>query len=306
MEHISVTDPIGPAIGRVRQLLFRPFDLGKWFVIGFCAWLAGLGEHAARGNFNYSTNDSGRRGEDIRQQFEHAREFILNNLGWLLPTVIFFVALGIALAVLFIWLNSRGKFMLLHCVALDRAEVREPWNRHSRVANSLFWFRIVLGLLGLAVMLPCIVFMVMVILSLVRHFLFVGIMALLCVFGVLMIIGIFFALIRKFTMDFVVPIMYLRGEGCLAAWRQFLQMLSANIGHFALYILFQFVIVIAIDIIVVMLVIGTCCILGCVMMIPYIGTVLLLPLIIFKRAYSLYYIAQFGPQFDVFRPPAAA
>ncbi len=39
--HISVVDPVIPAIERVKTILFRPFDLGKWFVIGFCAWLAG-------------------------------------------------------------------------------------------------------------------------------------------------------------------------------------------------------------------------------------------------------------------------
>lgn len=308
MEHISVTDPIGPAIARVRQLLFRPFDLGKWFTIGFCAWLAGLGERAARGNFNYNTNDSNHHAGDFHQQVEHAREWIVDNFAWLLPLVIFFLAVGLALAVLFLWLNSRGKFMLLHCVALDRAEVRDPWNRYASAANSLFWFRLVFGLISIAISLPCIVFfMVILIISMAGHGInFVTILTLLGVVAVMMAIGLVFALIRKFTADFVVPIMYLRGESCLAAWREFLQMLGANIGHFALYILFQIVIAIAIATIIIIAVIGTCCILGCVMMIPYIGTVLLLPLIIFKRAYSLYYFAQFGPQFDVFRPVAAA
>lgn len=306
MERISVTDPIGPAIGRVRQLLFHPFDLGKWFTIGFCAWLAGLGERGSGGNFNYNTNDSGRHGGDVQRQFEHGREFVINNLVWILPLAIFLVALAFAVGVFLLWLNSRGKFMLLHCVALDRAEVREPWNRYSSAANSLFWFRLVLGLIGLAVVLPCIVLMVLAILSLGgRGIAFAGIMALIGLFGVMMAISLVFALIRKFTMDFVVPLMYLHGGSCLGAWREFIKMLGANVGHFALYILFQIVIAIAVSIIVLIAIFGTCCLLGCVMMIPYIGTVLLLPLIIFKRAYSLYYFAQFGPQFDVFRPAAA-
>lgn len=44
----------------------------------------------------------------------------------------------------------------------------------------------------------------------------------------------------------------------------------------------------------------TCCLAGCLMMLPYIGTVLLLPILVFKRAYSLYFLGQFGPQYDVF------
>ena len=45
---ISVAEPVSPALERVKRILFQPFDLGKWFVIGFCAWLAQLGEGGAR------------------------------------------------------------------------------------------------------------------------------------------------------------------------------------------------------------------------------------------------------------------
>lgn len=34
--------PTSRAFGRMTTILFRPFDLGKWFVLGFSAWLATL------------------------------------------------------------------------------------------------------------------------------------------------------------------------------------------------------------------------------------------------------------------------
>jgi hypothetical protein len=40
------------------------------------------------------------------------------------------------------------------------------------------------------------------------------------------------------------------------------------------------------------------------MALPYLGTVLLLPVLVFKRSYSTYFLAQFGPAYNVF-PPAA-
>ena len=46
-QRISVIDPIGPAIEHVRLMLFKPFDLSKWLIIGFCAWLANLVRAAA-------------------------------------------------------------------------------------------------------------------------------------------------------------------------------------------------------------------------------------------------------------------
>ncbi|HWD94725.1 MAG TPA: hypothetical protein VG938_20515 [Verrucomicrobiae bacterium] len=305
MGNISVTDPIGQAIERVRLLLFRPFDLGKWFTIGFCAWLAGLGERGFSANFRSGSKSGPQRG-DIHQQFDHARSVVLQNLYWILPLAIFVMVAVVALWVLLIYLSSRGKFMFLHCVALNRAEVREPWSRYFAASKSLFWFRIVLWLIGMVVTLPLLVLIGMAAFSMFIHdsWNFSGIMAMIAIGMVMIVIGIFFALVRKLTMDFVVPIMFLRGNRCLAAWREFLQLLRSNAGQFALYILFQLVLVIAIGVLIVAAVLVTCCIAGCVMMIPYVGTVLLLPVLVFKRAYSLYYFAQFGPGYNVF-PPAA-
>ena len=39
----------------------------------------------------------------------------------------------------------------------------------------------------------------------------------------------------------------------------------------------------------------TCCIFGCLALIPFLGTVLLLPIFVFQRAYSVCYLAQVRP-----------
>ncbi len=44
----------------------------------------------------------------------------------------------------------------------------------------------------------------------------------------------------------------------------------------------------------------TCCIGGCFMAIPYIGAVIMLPISVFFRAYSLEYLSQYGEEFRVF------
>lgn len=303
MEPISVTNPIGLAMERVRQVLFRPFDLGKWFIIGFCAWLAGLGERVGGGG-NFNSGSSNSQHGDFHQQLEHAHNYILENLYWIVPLTIFVIALCLSLWVLFIWLNSRGKFMFLHCVALNRSEIVEPWNRFADLANSLFWFRLVLGLMGMVLTLPLLALMLFSIIPMFLHdtWNFVGIMILLA-FGMGMVaIGILFLLIRKLTTDFVVPIMFLRGSRCLAAWNEFRKLLGANFSQFVLYLLFQIAIHIIIAVAVLIVVIVTCCIAGCLLSIPYLGTVLLLPVSVFNRSYSLYYLAQYGSAYNVFQP----
>src|SRR5689334_18151282 len=114
MGNISVTEPMSPALERVKQILFRPFDLGKWFVIGFCAWLAYLGEQGGF-NGNFGNHSGGGQNGDIHQQFDHARQVFLENLYWIVPLGIGLFVLMLAFWVLMIWLSSRGKFMFLHC-----------------------------------------------------------------------------------------------------------------------------------------------------------------------------------------------
>jgi hypothetical protein len=305
---ISVTEPVGLAFERVKLMLFQPFDLGKWFVIGFCAWLAYLGEAGSGSGFGGGPNfgnHPGRSGTDLRHNLDQAKDWVLNNLDWIIPAAAFLVVVLFGLGLILLWLNCRGKFMFLHCVALNRAEVTEPWNKFGPEANSLFWFRLGLGLAGMVLTLPLLGIIVVMILKMVyRGEPDAG--AILLSIGLALaffLMAMVFAFIKKFTVDFVVPIMLLRRSKCLAAWKELYRLLSARLGTFALYVLFQIVLSMAIASLVVMAVLATCCISCCLLLLPYVGTVVLLPVLIFKRAYPLYFLAQFGPEYDVFPPP---
>jgi hypothetical protein len=309
---ISVVEPVSPALERVKTMLFKPFDLGKWLTIGFCAWLAQLGESGGGGgggfNNNINLGNQNHAADSLRHAWEQTRDFTLNNLWWIIPVATFLFLFCLALWLVFLWLSSRGKFMFLHCVALDRAEVVAPWEKFAREANSLFLFRVVLGLIGLVLTLPLVVCIIVPVVRMVMRGEpdAAGIMIAVGLFLFLLAVAILFALIRKFTMDFVVPILFLRGGKCLAAWREFLGLLKRHAGQFILYILFQIVLSMAIGILVLAVLLVTCCF-CCLALLPYVGTVVLLPVLVFQRAYSLYFFAQFGPGHDVFPPiPPAA
>ena len=221
---INVVEPVSPAFERVKLMLFRPFDLGKWFVIGFCAWLAYLGEAGSGpgfgGNSNFG-NHSGHSGTDIHHELDQAKDWLLNNLDWIIPLAAFLIVIILGLGLLFLWLNSRGKFMFLHCVALNRAEVTEPWNKFGSEANSLFWFRLGLGFTGMILTLPLLGFIAVLVLKMVyRGEPDVGGIVTAVGLGLaILLVAMVFAIIKKFMVDFVVPIMFLRRSKCLAAWR---------------------------------------------------------------------------------------
>src|SRR5690348_14780248 len=160
---INVAEPVSPALERVKHVLFRPFDPGKWFVIGFCAWLAQLGEGGTGGNFNYNFGQHQGDGENFRHEFARARDYVVDNLNWIVPLVAAVVVICLALWLVFLWLNSRGKFMFLHCVALNRAEVVEPWHKFAGEAHSLFLFRLGLGLVAMICTLPLLVIPIVIV-----------------------------------------------------------------------------------------------------------------------------------------------
>lgn len=312
--HVSVVEPLTPAIERVKTILFRPFDLGKWFVIGFCAWLAELGKPKGGGNggggggggnggphFSFDGRPHlDEMAERARDFFAEARLFVEDNMHWIVPIAIVGAVIVIIIWLLLMWLSSRGRFMFLHCVVENKGEVSVPWNKYERHANSLFVFRIVVGLINLVAVIAA----VFAGITLFAGAAMAGsggvaVLVVVSVFVLMIALGIVLFLIRKFTTDFVVPIMFLRTASCSAAWREFLTVLTANSGRFILYVLFQIAIWIVVMFLIVALVCVTCCCAACILGIPFVGTVLLLPILVFHRSYSLYYLRQYGPAFDI-------
>ncbi len=107
---------------------------------------------------------------------------------------------------------------------------------------------------------------------------------------------IVFSLIRLAINDFLVPLMYLRNCRVTAAWRELRGLLSARPAVFLLYVLVRFLIwVVAVTVTMLL-----CCLTCCLVLLPYVGTVILLPLHVFRRAYPLYFLGQFGSEYARF------
>jgi len=301
---IAYLEPFGRAWERMKLALFRPFDLHKWFVVGFNAFLAGLAESR-----NGSAGSRGRGDMSFREFLDFPRrgwEWLTSHPGW-------FIAIGaialvvIAVAIVLLWLSSRGKFMFLDNVVHNRAEIAKPWREFQKEGDSLFLWRLVFGCIALAIFAAFSVFF------------FVGARQLYDVgFGrrvpILFLIGmgltflfllIIIGYISLFLNDFVVPIMRKERLSAVAGWRRFLPLLGHHPFQFILYGLLIFVLYVLFVIVVIFAGLATCCIGWLLLVIPYIGTVVTLPVWYTFRAFSLEYLAQFGPEYALFPVPAA-
>ncbi|MBN2175072.1 MAG: hypothetical protein JW731_13140 [Bacteroidales bacterium] len=146
--NIQIIEPLSRAWNRMKKALFQPFDLGKWFTVGFTAFLATLMDY--HGGGNASNKYSEHADWDTFFNFPGiAREWLLEHTFWL-TFIIFGIILVLALIFVFTWLSSRGKFMFLYNVVYDEAEVLKPWQEFRREGNSLFIWRLIYGFICFA------------------------------------------------------------------------------------------------------------------------------------------------------------
>ena len=100
--------------------------------------------------------------------------------------------------------------------------------------------------------------------------------------------------------NFVVPLMYLRNKAAWPACKEFIAtMLRGRFWTFVLFWLMHGVLGLGCGAAMIAVVLMTCCTAWCVLALPYLGTVLMLPIFVFLRAYSLYFFEQFGPTFRI-------
>jgi hypothetical protein len=294
--------PLERAWERTRLLLLQPFNPEVWLVVGFAAFLAGIG-------------GGGRTGMNWRggftPQFQHYSDRPLRAFTdlvagpvWLLfgsGLVILSLAIGIAL----LWVSSRAKFVFLDNVLHGRGAIVEPWKRFGELGNSLFIWR--LGfLLAMLVLFG----------ALITPMIWIGremsgsdwmgpAGAATVATGVLLslVSGVIVLVVVLLAESFVVPLMYHGNLTALRAWGALLGLLRRNPADFLIYgllVLFAFV---ALALTWAVSWIVTCCIAPLLLSVPYVATVLVLPLHVVFRLYSVEFLSQFGPEWTISPSP---
>lgn len=291
---IEIFKPFGEAFELMKKILFQPFDLKKWLVIGFAAWLANLGAGGGGiGDFNYP--DNRREGA---QKFNDTIGQIPQPV--LITGICVVICVVLLLIVLFAWLRARGRFILLDCIVRNRAAVAEPWKEFRAEGNSFFLFSVVVALVVVSVI-------VIAGLLLIVPFIpgrdqtepgvgfWIGI-------SLAAFISVCLIFVWTLATQLMPPIMYRQRCRARLAFAQAVDLVSSHPGPILLYVLFFMLLAVAMVMISCAVTCATCCIAA----IPYVGTVILLPIPVTLGAFSLLFLRQFGTEYDVwtgFMPP---
>jgi hypothetical protein len=302
---IEIFKPFGEAWELMQKILFQPFDIKKWLVIGFAAFLSG---HFAAGGFNFPFGNL----RAHEQNHNLVSPFPDQWKPWLPVGIALFIVLIVALFILFSWIKARGTFVFTDCVVRNRAAIVQPWREYRREGNSYFLFllaiavgsMVVFGLLALLVVVP---------LGILGQGRSNAEMTPLLVASIvlLFIVWICWAIFFGIVSYFMVPVMYRQRCRATEAFRNVASLAVNHAGSFVLFCLFGICLLLA------MIAIGAVvtCLTCCLAALPYVGTVILLPVFVCLRAFGLCFLRQFGPDYDVWQsvaelppplPPATA
>src|SRR4030095_8742993 len=175
--------------------------------------------------------------------------------------------------------------MYLDGIVQNRAAIVEPWHEYRQEANSLFLFTFGIGTLAM--------FLSFGILALggwiawpdfkAGRFDRSAITALIVTGSLLILSTSVFLIINLLVRNFVTPVMYLRRLRIGPAWDVArTELLSGHVGSVVLFFLMKFLLSLVTGFMAVIVMCATCCVAA----LPYLGTVILLPLSVFMRCYT--------------------
>jgi hypothetical protein len=183
----------------------------------------------------------------------------------------------------------------------NRALVVKPWREYKALGNSLFLWRIGYGI---AVTMVILCLAALVFIQVVHYsrgrFDPIGIIGIAAVGLLFLVVSVVAGYISLFTNSFIVPIMYKHEMRILHAWQKFLSILKSHLIYFILYGLLFVLLMITVFIAAFLTGCFTCCIGFIILAVPYISSVFLLPVYVTLRAFSLEFLAQWGPEYSVF------
>src|SRR5687767_8780116 len=301
---VEIFAPFGAAYEWMKTVLFRPFDLTKWLIIAFAAFLSGSwGGGASPGRLgNLGDGDWKFR---TSRHGEWATDWSLP--AWAIALIVLGGLLALLIAAVVMWITARGRFIFTDCVVKNRAAIAEPWREYRREGNSFFLFSLAVGfaIVLLFAFSMLIVAVPLGVFSENRALSGLGAAAIVA----FVILGlIWFVVVLSFALvtQFMVPVMYRRRCSAKDAFLDVITLIFRYPGEFVLFVLFAIVLAIGVAVIGTLIACMTCCI-GAL---PYISTVLLLPAIVWVFAFMLLFLRQFGDAYDVWatvgfpQPPA--
>jgi hypothetical protein len=242
---LSAVDVIGPAFERMKRQLFMPFRLGQWVRFAIVGFLAGEMGSGGGCSTRFPFNSPAQQSPPIPRM-----GFPFPSGPLILIAVCILVVLVFFLAIAFIYVSSRMRFVLFDSVLAGQCRIREFWSRRGNLAIRYFVWQILFSLFGVIALILLIgvplafAYGVGWFSSPSSHLLPLilgGIVLGLAFFAAIIV----FAVVQVLVKDFVVPQMVFEDVTVGEGWRRLWTMIKLETGSFAGYVGMKIVLALA-------------------------------------------------------------
>lgn len=223
---------VGDALNATREFLF-PFDRSRWLRLALIVFFIG----GTGSGFNFQS--SGTNVPSPPSTPGGPSGDFGGNPDILIPLLLVIAAIVIVVVLAFVLVGSVMEFVFVEALRSHDVSVRQYFRRYWRQGFRLFGFRLLFGLLTLAVV--AIPFAVVLIPLFDGSDPSVGAIlgAVFLLIAVVFLIAAIAGVIYGFTTVFVVPVMLIEERGVLSAWRRFWPTLRGQWKQYAVYVLVE-------------------------------------------------------------------
>ncbi len=306
---MEIFGSFSPAWKRMQDMLFRPFNLGGWFALGFVFFLQALVEGGLGNRYNFNGGGSGGRTgtgagappPSFVDVLEQLRKLVHDNAGSLTILIVTGSLIGLVTVVLFSWLGTRGQMMAIRNVARGEASVGDAWRDTAEPAFALFKFRLILSAIGLVITVPLFVLAISRTYELIdggvreTEALLIGLIPFVVVIGGT---GLVLGAVESIVRNFVAPLMWRFEIGVGEGFSRFLELASGRWLSVLGFLVVRFVASMIVGLVDTVVVTCTCCI-GAL---PVVHQTLFAPWHVLERAWSLYFIESAGVEWTMVDP----
>ena len=246
---IYAFDDIDDALDATRAFLW-PFDLATWLKLALVVFF--LGGTGSVNPFQFSSNvpSTGGPSDPVTPTgpgLPSLSEIVnaLTPIEWAIVGA--FVGAVLLLGFGFAFVGAVMEFVFVESIRHERVSIREYWGERWRQGGRLFGFRLVVGLLSLAVAGGVVLAAAWPLLTGDGGFsIALLLLAILVAIGVALVS----ALLNGFTTQFIVPVMVAEDRAVLDAWRRFWPTVTGQWKQYLAYAFMRIVLTIAVGIVV--------------------------------------------------------
>lgn len=211
-----------------KTVLFRPFKFKKWIFLCIIVLLA-----AEFSGCNLNLNYPAEKTKQV------CPAPIVQRPDWLIPLIIALAIIGLVLTIFFLWLYSRFSFIFLSSIIKNDASIKGPFKENKREGNSFFRWNILFSL-GVIIIFSIMVLILIGGINLLGSTPALWKVLLVILWGLLLIFLIITLILINVTVhDLVLPIMYKDKIGIIKGWQAILGKIKSEKLNFTKYLLIK-------------------------------------------------------------------